>query len=228
MPHQHDLQLAGMMGQLGGGGLNNQTYGGTGGGIYYGGIGGLGQYQGTQATANDNAQWIQWNVIYLTNSSIYATDATTQWIQWNSTADNLYRPIGYNPAPVRQPSQAELDLARQQAAERAKAAEEARAKAARLLREFLDEKQKDTLEKHKWFEVVTPKGNRYRIQHGRTGNVYRMERHKDGKQDVAVMRYCIHPEEYVPDEDTMLAQMLMLKTEEDRFEQVANKTRLAA
>ena len=60
----------------------------------------------------------------------------------------------------------------------------------------------------------------YRIKKGRSGNVFLV---KDGKE---VARYCAHPKDWTPDQDVMISQLLMLKTDEKRFLQTANRTQL--
>lgn len=60
----------------------------------------------------------------------------------------------------------------------------------------------------------------YRINKGRAGNVYLIE---GGKTKY---KYCAHPNDYTPEQDAMLAQLLMLKTDEDRFIKTANRTTL--
>ena len=45
---------------------------------------------------------------------------------------------------------------------------------------------------------------------------------------IVIVVDCIHPDEMVPDHDTMLAQLLWLKCNEAEFLRVANITRLAA
>lgn len=93
------------------------------------------------------------------------------------------------------------------------AAEKARV----LLEENLSDEQRAQLHDNNWFEVVTPKGT-YRIRFGRAGNV---DRYRDGRH---VDRYCIHPEENVPNEDVMLAQKLLLETDEEAFLRIANRS----
>lgn len=61
-------------------------------------------------------------------------------------------------------------------------------------------------------------GKWYRIHRGRSGNVALLER-KDGRE---VERYCAHPVASLPDEDTMLAQKLMLQHDRARFLELAN------
>jgi hypothetical protein len=205
-----------------------------------------GYEQQTQQTATTAQVWGNWNVRYFYASTgsteTTATDGTigqtwivdstqatgTTWVVWNTQymVYNGDRP----PVPAQIPFSPEQLEEQRLARERARAARlakeakqaEAHERARVLLREFLDEQQRDTLDKHRWFEVVSPAGRRYRIHQGRQGNVYLIE---GGHQ---VMRYCIHPSEWVPDEDTMLAQALMVRCAEDDFVNIANKTPLRA
>jgi roadblock/LC7 domain-containing protein len=91
-----------------------------------------------------------------------------------------------------------------------------RKKAKRLLYSMLTDYQKRMYRKHKYFHVVSETGKKYRLKHGDTMNVYLIE---DGKP---VKKYCIHPTN-VPVEDTLLAQKLMLETDEKAFLKIANK-----
>jgi len=68
-----------------------------------------------------------------------------------------------------------------------------------------------------------PTAIKYLIKKGRAGNVVSI---KDGKP---VEKYCIHPDDpEMPDEDCMLAQLLLLTHDEQEFLRIANRTRLAA
>lgn len=58
----------------------------------------------------------------------------------------------------------------------------------------------------------------YRINKGRSGNVELIDK------GVAISRFCIHERDYVPAGDTMLSQLLMLKTDEAEFLKIANRT----
>lgn len=60
-------------------------------------------------------------------------------------------------------------------------------------------------------------GRRYRIRLGRARNVDLV-----GPDGRVQRTYCCHPAEMVPNEDTMLAQLLMLRTEEEAFLSLAN------
>lgn len=85
-------------------------------------------------------------------------------------------------------------------------------KAKELLLSCLTKQQKKQYEKHNWFIV----------RGSETGLVYRINRKSqinvdlmDG--DVVVKRLCTVPDEYVPIEDHLLAQKLMLETDEMDF-----------
>lgn len=97
---------------------------------------------------------------------------------------------------------------------------EAKARAERLLVENISPKQREQLRLHGYFDVEIG-GNTYRIKRGRQGNVFSL----DGRGGL-IERLCIHPEAYVPDADTMLAQKLLLETDEAAFLRTANHTRL--
>jgi len=96
---------------------------------------------------------------------------------------------------------------------------EARARAERLLRSHLSPDQVRDLDQHNWFEVHVA-DRVYRLLRGRMGNVRLM---CDGK---AVAQFCIHPKTDVPDADTMLAQKLMLESDEESFLRIANRSEL--
>lgn len=78
--------------------------------------------------------------------------------------------------------------------------------------------QKQTLDKDRCFYLTSSSGKRYRIDRGRSQNV-RLVEETTGK---VVRTYCAHPVEAVPDPDTMLAQKLMLETDEAAFLRIAN------
>jgi hypothetical protein len=112
---------------------------------------------------------------------------------------------------------------RKEAAER-KLAEE---KAKKLLEECLTPVQKRAFRRWGVIPVVAKSGKFYRIETGRQGNIVEMEKRK------AVARYCVHPGRdprggIVPTFDVMLAQKLLIETDEKRFLKLANKTRIAA
>lgn len=97
-------------------------------------------------------------------------------------------------------------------------------RAEELLYSVLDDEQRATYEKERYFDVYSgDRSRRYRIKKGWSGNVELIG--PDGK---AIERYCVHPREAVPEEDNLVAQMLMIEHEEQRFRATANITRLRA
>lgn len=102
------------------------------------------------------------------------------------------------------------------AEQRKKARETAKA----LLEMLLDAQQKEQLASKKYFDVISKKGRKYRIRESIAGNVRLLE--DSGRESVQL---CIHPVS-VPEEDAMLAQKLMIETDEDAFLRTANLTRL--
>lgn len=92
-----------------------------------------------------------------------------------------------------------------------------------LLKEHLDDDQRQEFERSRIFHVIGQTGKRYRVKCARSGNVEELD-----DKGQAVNRFCIHPVELVPDQDTLLAQKLLLQHDEAEFRRIANKTRLAA
>jgi hypothetical protein len=105
------------------------------------------------------------------------------------------------------------------AIERAAAA----ARAEILLTESLTAAQAAELQQTNAFHLTTIAADgtrrRYRIRRGRAGNVDQLD---DAGR--VLKRLCIHPTLAVPDADTMLAQKLLLETDEATFLRVANHT----
>ena len=101
--------------------------------------------------------------------------------------------------------------------ERRVKAEAAASRADQLLISFLEPSQAESYKRDRRFDV--PVGDRiYRIHKGRAGNVHLIE---NGKP---VAKLCAHPAVWTPDGDTMLAQLLMIKTNEAEFLKTANRT----
>jgi len=94
--------------------------------------------------------------------------------------------------------------------------ERAKKKALSLLRQNVSAKQWKDYKELGYFEVISQKGNVYRIYEGRSRNVKKIV---DGK--VAEI-LCAHPGLQVPNPDTLLSQKLMLECEEDTFRNIAN------
>jgi hypothetical protein len=111
------------------------------------------------------------------------------------------------------------------AEQRALEEKEAKEKAEQLLLDHLNQNQVKTLKEKSFFDldVISKDGSsrKYRIRRGRAGNVNLL-----GPNGKPVKSYCIHPNVICPDQDTMLAQKLMLETNEEEFLKVANEHRI--
>ncbi len=94
-------------------------------------------------------------------------------------------------------------------------------RAEKLLQEVLTPKQREELAAHRFFtlETLAASGERriYRIHRGRSRNVEQID--ESGRR---IKMLCAHPVAPVPDADTMLAQLLMLGSEEEEFLKIAN------
>jgi hypothetical protein len=102
----------------------------------------------------------------------------------------------------------------QQLAKEREEREAAGAKARQLLLDMLNEVQREMYEKDAYFMVEGSRGGVYRIDDGFQGNVRCELRHR---------RYCGHlRDSRIPVYDHMLAQKLMLETDEEAFLAVAN------
>lgn len=86
-----------------------------------------------------------------------------------------------------------------------------------LLDSMLTPDQQAQLQRDHFFVVEAPRTrNRYRIRYGTHGNVRLLDKHNR-----EIRKYCAQPLD-VPTEDSMLAQKLMIETDEDAFLRVAN------
>ena len=119
---------------------------------------------------------------------------------------------------------------RQKEAERRRRQEESKIRARRLLCSMLSPEQREELEADNRFHLRVIDGKSgeervYRIDQGFQGNVKLL-----GPDGRPVKSYCIHAKttddegNRLPNEDHMLAQKLLLQTDEERFIQVANMT----
>jgi hypothetical protein len=192
----------------------------------------------TLDTCSTDGAWNNW---VITSNSATSSSNTVVWNAWANQAQmalrdaarsvNQWRDERRAPAP---PETAEQRMAREarQVKERAeaevrakayaeKAAKEelerqkAKKRARRLLTSNLTKEQVASLEKFGFFEVMV-EGKTYRIRQGTHGNVRLLG--SDGKESKS---FCIQPNG-VPDEDAMLAQKLMLETDEASFLKIAN------
>jgi len=109
-------------------------------------------------------------------------------------------------------------LAREQETRRHQERRAADERAERLLLSSLTPEQRDDYKRRACFYLYTKSGKRYRIERGWSGNVHLVD--DTGKP---LHRYCAHPAIHVPEPDNMLAQKLMLETDEPAFLRVANQ-----
>lgn len=143
------------------------------------------------------------------------------WTAWVTVSDNRTQVISggksvYAPPKPPTPEELAAQNAKLNAAQAIR--DQASARADALLAEFLDAMQRDQLVKDKMFIVESETGKRYEIKAGKRV----AELDKNGKP---VALYCIRPEDWnLPDGDVMLAQKLMLETDEKSFLKIANRT----
>lgn len=164
-------------------------------------------YQSTStagtATASCVNIWPAWVASYSATVSTTATYSGVIWQQW---VDGT----GYYAA---QPFQEANERVKEHAAV---------ARAEELLREHLNEEQRSSYDMFREFLCKAQSGKTYRIRKGTSNNVFLLN-----DEGAEIMRFCIHPQG-VPDGDAMLAQKLMLETDEKSFTRIANKTQLVA
>lgn len=172
----------------------------------------------------NNEIWATWscnnsitvtNASSITNTSAITVDAT--WTGW-VTARNLRRLQGMGDWYLE--TLPTLDEAREQQEARLRQREEiqrhfreAEARALELLRSCLTENQRRELDADDQFTVIAPSGREYLIVRGYAGNVY-----SEG------WCFCIHMDSRLPVPDHMLAQKLMIETDEQGFLSIANRS----
>lgn len=165
-----------------------------------------------------------WNALYASPSSV-----TTSNVIWKYWAQPCNATSGTAAVDTR--VLIEREVHRQ--AEQMRAAEEsalrraqAQVRARSLLDSLLSGHQRKSLQDRSFFdlEIQAKDGARriYRIHKGRSMNVDLL-----GANGKPVRKFCAHPGLYVPDEDTMVAQKLMLETDEEQFLRTANVREIA-
>lgn len=164
----------------------------------------------TSVTVGTSATWYAWQ-----NAQV-GFYQQAQWAQWQG---------GIVSAKTKRQAAAEQARFDRQQAEARRLMEEQRAKifeaqkrARALLMTSLSPAQRESLEKFRFFDIEIS-GKTYRIHQGTHGNVRQVE---NGRE---IITFCAQPEG-VPTEDAMLAQKLMLETDEAAFLRVANARRL--
>lgn len=173
----------------------------------------------TVTCSSSDVIWYNWCDSYTTANTTTSTitysssSADATWTYW------ITEPTSRVVVAERLPIPRE-DLERERAAIRAEKArrDQAIARATRLLNSNLTEFQRRQFQEHQFFEVLTQNGTvRYLLYRGRSANVYKLD-----AQGKLIGRFCAHPAQMVPDEDTLLAQKLMLETDPTEFERIAN------
>lgn len=186
-------------------------------------------YQWSQ-TACTGDTWDQWQTLPIT---LTTTSASTIWETWVDTPNGhptrILRPDA-RPAPTRPAIQVleteeerrrrdeQYARFRQEEEEKNRRIREAYGRAMDLLKGFLSNEQRDSLEKSKFFYVTAPSGRRYRIDEGTHGNLKVVN--KEGR---VIERLCVQPNG-VPAGDAMLTQKFMIETAEDVLRRHANIT----
>jgi hypothetical protein len=98
--------------------------------------------------------------------------------------------------------------------------EDAEARAERLLLETLSPLARVQYLANGTVTVIAKSGRVYAIAKGRARNVYELDPATRARRS----RLCAHPVDGVPDQDTMLAQKLMLEHAEEEFLAMANRS----
>lgn len=157
----------------------------------------------SSCTTGSSTTWAYW----CSNDTTTSATSDTVWVNWNATTTSSYVASGgYAPVEVSQ-----------QLAEEQRLRVEAEKRAEELLLSVLSLEQALQYERERHF-VVEGRRHRYRIRRGRSGNVDVID-----AKGIITHRLCIHPQEFVPDQDTMLAQKLHLEDDEESFLRLANR-----
>lgn len=166
-----------------------------------------------EATSNATTQ-ANWNV----QAFAQPQSAQTVYASWWDTGNSLNQPYSLNQASSHQAlDQATIDHIARDAEERRVKHAVAASRAEELLFTFIGEERKKQYAEFGHFDVPV-NGNIYRIRKGRSMNVIVLE------NGAPKLKLCAHPADAVPDGDTMLAQFLMLTSNEKRFLEIANKS----
>ncbi len=193
------------------------------------------------ASTDGNLIWSSWNQDYGTGTCSTNTVTTVHnvirlhgeagwvtsdnvWASWNHGFVNTPARVYGFPAvhreltPEERAAREEEDRRRQAEYEVRNAEQKlANENAKKLLLSVLNEEQKRDWAAHGHFYLHV-EDRKYRIKRGRSGNVELV----DPQTNEPLERFCAHPAQSVPDEDTAVAQMMYLKYDERRFIGLAN------
>lgn len=169
-------------------------------------------------SATNDTTWYTWTQTPTTGT--YTTTDVT-WAQWTTIEDGAATITygTYGPQLSEEDIAAERqriqDAANARMAERVEAVKKAKA----LLHSLLDEKQREQLERQRFFDFVSQTGRRMRIKaHSYSRNIDELG--PDGKR---IRTLCAHPRSYeLPLEDHLAAQLLALRHNEEEFFRHAN------
>lgn len=120
--------------------------------------------------------------------------------------------------PLRDEYNARLQRER---AEEARRLEEASKRAEGLLLSILSPAQQEEYKRTKTVIQQGSSGTLFRLCLGWAGNVTELDAARQG-----VRQFCLHPDVKCPEEDNVILQVLMLRTDEEEFRRIANKTAL--
>ena len=178
-------------------------------------------------TETADATWYGWSSTVTGTSTTCTVDLTTSassttdtvWYGWAGNVPSQ----GHSPPPLQESvadRQARMERQAERNLEAVRRAEERRVAAARaeeLLREHLSGDQVEELNTLNRFTVISKDGKReYQIRRDRVQNVDLIG--PDGRR---LRNYCAHPASAIPDQDTMLAQKLMIENQEEEFLRIA-------
>lgn len=165
---------------------------------------------GTASTATPTATnhtWVAWVTRGTTASTIVVhTNHLGAWPRWAEEVQTV--PESAEARASREAEDVRAGVEREAAGGRAEA----------LLLQSITPRQREQYRRFGWFTLRGASGAHYRVRKGRTGNVDQLD-----LAGAVIERYCAHPGELVPDCDTMLAQALMLETDDHAFQRVANR-----
>ncbi len=194
----------------------------------------------TGSTSSATEVWRLWNSSVIQTTSSATLTNNQVWTIWSSTSTSgtlivdpwpIWNGTSTRGVAVATPEEQQRLVAERQrlnderyAQQRARQveADKAQARAVRLLREHLDERQRQQLDQNGYFELETiarsGERRKYRIHRKWSGNIQQVD--DSGRR---IRTLCIHPREATPIEDSMLAQKLMLEGgAEEELLRVAN------
>ena len=189
------------------------------------------------ASSDGNLIWHSWNQDYRTGTcgtntataaiqpwTTTGINSSTVWSSWNRGFVNTPARVYGFPAVHRELTDeekaaraAEEEVRRIEYEARQVEQTAANANAKKLLLSILNEDQKRDWAAHGHFYLHV-EDRKYRIKRGRSGNVELV----DPQTNEPLERFCAHPSQAVPDEDTAVAQMMYLLYDERRFIGLAN------